>query len=72
MLMGMLNMRLFLKSSIRPLSDLSMHLVGFHCVLGCSVTNAPQESSYGHEGTVSGHLPTVNRQNIQLAEQKSA
>ena len=44
MLMGMLNMRLFLKSSIRPLSDLSVHLVGFHCVLVCSVTKAPQES----------------------------
>ena len=41
-------MRLFLKSSIRPLSDLSIHLVGFHCVLGSFVTGALQEPSYGH------------------------
>ena len=41
----MLNMRLFLKSSIRPLSDLSIHLVG---VLGSFVTSALQEPSYGH------------------------
>ena len=38
-------MRLFLKSSIRPLSDLSIHLVG---VLGSFVTSALQEPSYGH------------------------
>ena len=43
----MLNMRLFLKSSIRHLSDLSIHLVGFHCVQGTFVTGALQEPSYG-------------------------
>ena len=44
----MLTMRLFLKSSISPLSDLSIHLVGLHCVLGSFGTNAPQEPSYCH------------------------